>query len=216
MLHMCVCTYSHFVENHPIRILENGPGGSVTSLHAAAPAIKGAGRCWRPLFSSVPLFPLQGAHTTSLWPPASCLSWSPGPPSLPHLGELHPCHLPYFYRTAPHLPPSTSVLQEVTAATEGHRRSSPSSKHCRPTCVCRLTDDPPLQWAAALLLLPGASSYQRSFSCRRSWRTSLPESTSTTAPSSRAARRRGPRVLCRVGRCGSRRPIGPLGLAAPS
>jgi hypothetical protein len=25
MLRMCVCTHSRFVENHPIRILEDGP-----------------------------------------------------------------------------------------------------------------------------------------------------------------------------------------------
>jgi hypothetical protein len=25
MLHMCVCMHSRFVENHPIRILEDGP-----------------------------------------------------------------------------------------------------------------------------------------------------------------------------------------------
>jgi hypothetical protein len=25
MLHMCVCMHSHFVENHPIKIMEDGP-----------------------------------------------------------------------------------------------------------------------------------------------------------------------------------------------
>jgi hypothetical protein len=25
MLHMCVYMYSHFIENHPIRILKDGP-----------------------------------------------------------------------------------------------------------------------------------------------------------------------------------------------
>jgi hypothetical protein len=91
----------------------------------------------------------------SLWksgcytPLASCPSQSPGhhrvhakskPPPLsppPHLDELHPCHLPYFDWTTPHLPPSTPALQGVTATVEGHQRPSPPSKRCHPTRFCR-------------------------------------------------------------------------------
>jgi hypothetical protein len=120
MLHMCICMYSHFIENHSIRILEDGPlisevvlsqtikvkiQNSRTGWRDSGPTcrfVTSPEVGWGPL--SVPcrlgtpytgLSPRQGAKRTAICPialdSASLLGRAPALPRVPLHRILPPC-----------------------------------------------------------------------------------------------------------------------------